>query len=155
MKEGGTGNKLHSKSVELTVLLKPLEPAISPSSPIATEDKPLNLTCSSLGGSPPPEIQWFAAGQSQPLPARYVPGQSKDDPTQSILTIIPNKDDDGNMYRCTVWNRALGENQKLEASTKIYVNCKILNFHIFYLSLCPLIFFFSFFSRFPKSDSKH
>jgi hypothetical protein len=131
MKEGRTGNKLHSKSVELTVLLKPFEPTISPSSPIATEDKPVNLTCASLGGSPPPEIQWYAGSQSQPLQAKYIPGQSKDEPTQSVLTIIPNKDDDGNSYRCTVWNRALGENQKLEASTKIFVNCKFKIYFLF------------------------
>jgi hypothetical protein len=124
MKEGGTGNELHSKSVELTVLLKPSDPTISPSTPTATEGRPLNLTCASLGGSPPPTILWYSEGQSQPMESSYYPGINKDEPTQSVLTIIPTKDDDGNVYRCTVWNRALGQHQKLEGSTKIFVNCK-------------------------------
>ena len=124
MKEGGTGNELHSKSVELTVLLKPSDPTISPSTPTATEGRPLNLTCASLGGSPPPQIYWYTEGQSQPIDSAFFPGVNKDEPTQSVLTIIPTKEDDGNNYRCTVWNRALGQRQKLEASTKIFVNCK-------------------------------
>ena len=126
MKEGGTGNVLHSKSVELTVLLKPSPPTISPSNPTATEGRPLNLTCASIGGSPPPEILWYKAnGQSaQPLPASLLVGRNKDEPTQSVLTIIPTKEDDGSTYRCTVSNRALGQHQKHEASTEIFVNCK-------------------------------
>ena len=124
MKEGGTGNELHSKSVELTVLLAPSEPQIAPSNPIATEGRPLNLSCSSIGGSPPPEILWYAEGQPQPLEANLVMGRNKDEPTQSVLTVIPRKEDDATAYRCTVWNRALGKNQKLETSTKIFVNCK-------------------------------
>ena len=50
LKEAGTGNELHSKSVELTVLLKPSPPSISPDNATATEGKPLNLTCASIGG---------------------------------------------------------------------------------------------------------
>ncbi len=124
MKEGGTGIELHSKSVELTVLLVPSPPKISPSNPTATEGRPLNLSCASIGGSPPPQIYWYAAGDSKPLEANWIEGRNKDEPTQSVLTIIPKKEDDDSTYRCTVWNRALGERQKLEASTKIYVNCK-------------------------------
>ena len=50
LKEAGTGIELHSKSVELTVLLKPSPPSISPDNATATEGKPLNLTCASIGG---------------------------------------------------------------------------------------------------------
>ena len=126
MKEGGSGRELHSKSIELTVLLKPSPPTISPSNPTATEGRPLNLTCASLGGSPPPQIQWFVEGQpgNRPLEANLIEGRTKDEPTESVLTIIPRKEDDGNAYRCTVENRALGPGQKLETSTKIFVNCK-------------------------------
>ena len=127
MKEGGTGRELHSKSVKLTVLLKPSPPTISPSNPTATEGRPLNLTCASIGGSPNPEILWYktqSKGQAQPLEANLIEGRTKDEPTQSVLTIIPSKEDDGSAYRCTVWNRALGQHQKHEASTKIFVNCK-------------------------------
>ena len=56
LKEGGTGRTLFTKTVGLTVLLKPSAPRISPSSPIATEGRPTNLTCSSTGGSPPPQV---------------------------------------------------------------------------------------------------
>ena len=56
LKEGGTGRTLFTKTVGLTVLLKPSAPRISPSSPIATEGRPTNLTCSGTGGSPPPQV---------------------------------------------------------------------------------------------------
>ena len=124
MKEGGSGRELHSKSIELTVLLKPSPPKISPSNPTATEGRPLNLTCASLGGSPPPQIQWFVEGQTRPLEANLMEGRNKDEPTKSVLTIIPRKEDDGSAYRCIVQNRALRPGQKLETSTKIFVNCK-------------------------------
>ena len=124
MKEGGTGNELHSKSIDLTVLLTPSEPTISPSDPIATEGRQMNLTCQSIGGSPPPEILWYTKEQSQALEANLIEGQNKDEPTQSVLTIIPRKEDDGSAYRCTVYNRALGAKKKLETSTKIFVNCE-------------------------------
>lgn len=131
MKEGGTGIELHSMSVELTVLLAPSEPRISPANEaIATEGRPLNLTCQSIGGSPPPQILWYTEGQSEPLEASLIEGRNKDEPTQSVLTVIPRKEDDGNVYKCTVWNRALGRRQqaKLETSTKIFVNCKSPHF---------------------------
>ena len=130
MKEGGTGNELHSMSIELTVLLKPSPPKISPSNPIATEGRQMNLTCQSIGGSPPPMILWYTEEQSQPLEANLIEGRNKDEATQSVLTIIPRKEDDGSAYRCTVWNRALGTQQKLETSTKIFVNCKLRNFSL-------------------------
>ena len=129
MKESGSGLELHSKSVELTVLLQPSNPKISPSDTTATEGRPLNLTCASIGGSPPPKIIWYSEGQSKPLEANLIPGINKDEPTRSILTIIPTKNQDSTSYRCTVWNRALGNHQKLEASTQIFVNCKY-NFNI-------------------------
>ena len=124
MKEGGSGDVLHSKSVELTVLLQPSEPKITPSDATATEGRPLNLTCASIGGSPTPQIYWYRDGDSKKLTANLLPGRNKDEPTQSILTIIPTKEQDSSLYRCTVWNRALGNHQKLEADTKIFVNCK-------------------------------
>ena len=48
----------------------------------------------------------------------------KDSPTVSVLSIMPTKENDGSTYRCSVWNRALGQRQKLEGITKIDVNCK-------------------------------
>ena len=128
VKEGGTGRVLHKKSIELTVLLAPSRPYISPASTSqpATEGKPLNLTCSSVGGSPPPQINWFNTGANvgQALDATVIRGKNKDEPTRSVLTLVPTKADDGASYKCVVWNRALRQEQKLVAETKLDVNCK-------------------------------
>ena len=43
---------------------------------------------------------------------------------RSVLSIVPSKENDGSTYRCTVWNRALGQSRKFEASTDIFVNCE-------------------------------
>nr|XP_040575461.1 hemicentin-1-like [Lepeophtheirus salmonis] len=123
IKEAGLSfNELYSKSVELTVLLKPSTPSIQMSSPIATEGQQLNLTCSSIGGSPTPQITWFNEGGTQSLEAEIIKGNDKDDPTYSILSIIPRKSDDQTSYFCSVWNRALGQIQKLTNSIKLNVN---------------------------------
>ena len=132
--------------MSVTVLLKPSPPTIVKSSPHATEGRQLNLTCSSVGGSPPPQISWYSGSSSQLLEARLIKGRNKvcliilmykftrfdidsilhpkDSPTVSVLSIMPTKENDGSMYRCSVWNRALGQRQKLEGITKIDVNCK-------------------------------
>ena len=125
VKEGGTGRVLHKKSIELTVLLQPSRPYISPQSVTAVEGKQMNLTCSSVGGSPPPQINWFNTGNGdQMLDAKVIRGKNKDEPTRSILTVMPTKADDGASYRCVVWNRALRQEQKLIAETRLSVNCE-------------------------------
>jgi hypothetical protein len=118
-----SGAEIQKKSVALTVLLKPSLPTIVPSSPHATEGRQLNLTCSSLGGSPSPQIYWYSGSESQLLEAQLKKGGNKDEATTSVLSIMPTKENDGSTYRCTVWNRALGQVQKLEATSKINVNC--------------------------------
>ena len=124
VKEAGTGKTLHTKSIGLTVLLQPSAPRIFPASPVAIEGKPLNLTCSSTGGSPPPQIKWYREGSSQLLESTLYLGSNKDEPSTSVLTILPHKNTDGASYRCTVWNRALGQHHKLETRTTLAVNCK-------------------------------
>ena len=99
VKEAGTGKTLHTKSIGLTVLLQPSSPRISPPSPVATEGKPLNLSCSSRGGSPPPQIKWFREGQAQLLEASLVLGATRDEDSRSVLTITPHKNTDGAVYR--------------------------------------------------------
>ena len=69
----------------------------------------------------------YREGQAQLLDARVVKGANKDVATTSTLTIRPTKENDGAVYRCTVWNRALLVDQKLETSTKINVNCESSN----------------------------
>ena len=86
--------------------------------------KPLNLTCSSRGGSPPPQIKWYREGESQLLESTLILGANRDEESSSVLTINPNKRRDGATYRCTVWNRALGQRQKLETRASLTVNCK-------------------------------
>lgn len=58
LKAGGSGRDLHSQSFVVTVLTPPGPPKVSPSSePTATEGKPLELSCSTAGGSPDPVIR--------------------------------------------------------------------------------------------------
>lgn len=124
LKEGGTGRTLYTRTVGLTVLLKPSPPRITPSSPAATEGRPTNLTCSSTGGSPPPQVRWYREGAAQLLESVMVLGATRDEPSASVLTLVPQRASDGAVYRCTVWNRALSQRQKLEARTSLSVNCK-------------------------------
>ena len=58
------------------------------------------------------------------LDATILRGENKDDPTRSILNVVPTKNDDMASYRCTVWNRALGQEKIQDATTKVYVNCE-------------------------------
>lgn len=55
-KEAGTGSDLHTTTVNLTVLIPPGSPRIDPETPTATEGQPIDLVCSSQGGSPDPQI---------------------------------------------------------------------------------------------------
>uniref|UniRef100_A0A1B0AV29 Ig-like domain-containing protein n=1 Tax=Glossina palpalis gambiensis TaxID=67801 RepID=A0A1B0AV29_9MUSC len=57
IKAKGTGADVHQEFYNLTVLTPPHPPVISPGNvAVATEDKPMELTCSSIGGSPDPMI---------------------------------------------------------------------------------------------------
>jgi len=57
IKAKGTGADVHQEFHNLTVLTPPHPPVISPGNiAVATEDKPMELTCSSIGGSPDPTI---------------------------------------------------------------------------------------------------
>ena len=142
--ESGSGRKLHSSTIDLVVLLAPSPPILSPVGPTVTEGKAFNLSCASIGGSPPPEITWYRIdasnigadnndedsgnrrGQQQQVRegVTYLPGRNRQEPTTSVLTVTPRKEDDGSEYRCTVWNRAIAESELMEASTSIDVNCK-------------------------------
>ena len=74
-----------------SVLLKPSPPKISPASnPTATEGRVLNLTCSSVGGSPPPQVYWYGREQpNTPLEANLIKGRNKDEPTRWVLQGAP------------------------------------------------------------------
>ena len=113
-------------TLTLLISFQPSPPTISPANPTATEGRPFNLTCSSVGGSPPPQIKWYKLGYSQMLDATILRGENKDEPTRSILNVVPTKNDDAASFRCTVWNRALRQEHSLEAGTKVFVNCEFL-----------------------------
>ena len=139
--ESGTGRQLHSQLQQLVVLLRPAPPQLAPPAAVSaqltvTEGKEFNLTCSSLGGSPPPEVSWYSsAAPSTPLPALYTAATSRDTPTSAVLSLVPRKEDDDTSYRCTVWNRAMGEAGAgmMEAETSIAVNCE---YSVFMFTLC-------------------
>lgn len=65
--------------------------------------------------------RWYREGVHEPIEAvRSVTDQG----ATSILTFTPKKEDDGAVFRCTVWNRAMAPNTKLEAMVNLNVNCK-------------------------------
>lgn len=69
--------------------------------------------------------RWFREDSNQPLQAPITRGGSKDLQTTSTLTVTPKRDDDGVRYRCIVWNRAMADDQRLETSVTLSVNCKL------------------------------
>uniref|UniRef100_A0A1A9ZI15 Uncharacterized protein n=1 Tax=Glossina pallidipes TaxID=7398 RepID=A0A1A9ZI15_GLOPL len=48
-------------------------------------------------------------------------GGSKDQPTNATLAIVPRREDDGVIFKCVVWNRAMNEGQRLETTTTLNV----------------------------------
>ena len=127
VKARGSGIDLFAKTYILTILTIPQPPQIAPASfVIATEGRRQDLTCSSMGGSPDPTIEWFREGSNVPLEASVKLGESKDKPTTSTLTLIPNKVDDGAVYRCVVRNRAMPKSDILQVTVTLSVNCKFI-----------------------------
>merc|ERR1719471_2331368 len=121
--EFGTGRKLHSSMIQLVVLLPPSQPTVSPVLPTVTEGKAFNLSCSSIGGSPPPEILWYKDGATDVEEGTvFKAGRTRTEPSSALLTVVPKKEDDNSTYRCTVWNRAITSDRIMEASTSINVD---------------------------------
>ena len=57
VKEEGSGRVLHSAVYTLTVLVQPGAPQISPQNINAVEGREFQITCSSVGGAPDPQIR--------------------------------------------------------------------------------------------------
>ncbi|KAL1506126.1 hypothetical protein ABEB36_005549 [Hypothenemus hampei] len=122
VKAGGSGQTLHVQRYSLTVLSPPQSPQIAPDSVVtATEGKRQELTCSSVGGSPDPQVRWYREGSIYPLEAALKNGGSRDQPTTATLTITPTKDDDDATFRCEVSNRALPASKVLTAQVTLSV----------------------------------
>ncbi|XP_050509642.1 muscle M-line assembly protein unc-89 [Diabrotica virgifera virgifera] len=123
VKAGGSGTNLHVQKYTLTVLTLPQQPVITPSSYVTvTEGKKQELTCSSIGGSPDPEVKWYRQGSQYPLETALRNGGSRDQPTTATLVINPTKEDDEAVFRCEVWNRALLDDKKLISTMTLSVN---------------------------------
>ncbi|KAL4702686.1 hypothetical protein ACJJTC_018695 [Scirpophaga incertulas] len=123
VKAGGSGHTLHSQSHALVVLTLPRAPLVAPSTHAdAHEGRELNLTCSSSGGSPEPIIKWYRDGSSYPLEASVTHAKTRAEATISMLTVMPTREDDGSMFRCVVWNRAMPEGTQLDANIQLNVN---------------------------------
>lgn len=120
LKEGGSGADVHNAAYEVTVLIAPGEPRITPSSPTAREAEPLALTCASEGGSPDPDVEWFRGDER--LPSALTRGGARDRPTAAVLTLTPGREDDGAEFRCRVTNRAMPQGSAYEARTTIRVH---------------------------------
>lgn len=57
-----TGDSIKDVYYQLTILIAPGPPIITPSVPTFIEGEAGELVCQSSGGSPAPEIQWFRNG---------------------------------------------------------------------------------------------
>lgn len=95
---------------------------IVPSQVVAREGEPFELNCSSVGGSPDPEIEWFRNGI--PIASQLQKSGRKDTPTFSILKIMPTMADDQLPYTCRVHSRALGKEKSMESEIRLNVHCK-------------------------------
>lgn len=124
VKETGTGMGFHVQIFKLIVLINPGPPVIKSSLAIATEGQQFQLTCSSVGGSPDPDIKWYRDGETAPLESSLQPGGTKEKPSVSLLVFDPKKEDDGVKFSCVVNNKALEHNNlpKLQDSFRMEVN---------------------------------
>ena len=116
--------ELYTATVSLTVLLPPGTPTITKSSPEAVEGEPYSLTCSSAGGSPPPDISWLRLSDGAQMMGNTTLADHKDGHTVSVLELIPRKQEDGATFRCDVTNRAISAQPALTTDINISVNCE-------------------------------
>ena len=124
VKEDGTGVELYTATISLTVLLPPGQPSITRSSLEAVEGQPYSLSCSSAGGSPPPDISWLRLSDGAQLTGNTSLADHKDGHTVSVLELIPSKQEDGAIFRCDVTNRAISAQSALTTDINISVNCE-------------------------------
>lgn len=108
------------------MLTPPGPPRISPGpNPVATEGRPLELSCTSAGGSPDPVVRWYREGVHDPVESvTRVSAGTRETITSAVLQVAPGREDDGAVYRCVVWNRAMADGTKFETRTTLSVNCK-------------------------------
>ena len=124
VKEDGTGVELYTVTISLTVLLPPGPPTITKSSVEAVEGEAFSLSCSSAGGSPPPQISWLRLSDGTEMKGNTSLPSRRDGQTVSRLEILPRKQDDGAIFRCDVTNRAISSRPSLTTDITVSVNCE-------------------------------
>ena len=122
-RRSGSGLVLLAETFNLTVLLAPRAPELRQPPPLV-EGEPAQLVCSSVGGSPAPELRWYRRGAATPLPARLRPAARRSEPTEAILTLTPARQDDGAQLECVAWNRAMAAGERLAAAVQLTVHCE-------------------------------
>lgn len=85
----------------------------------------MELSCASAGGSPDPVVRWYREGVADPMDSvTRISTVNKETITSAVLQVTPSREDDGAVYRCVVWNRAMVEGIKFETRTTLSVNCE-------------------------------
>ncbi|XP_014362563.2 hemicentin-2 [Papilio machaon] len=123
VKAGGSGRTLHAQGHALTVLTPPQPPRLTPGPrALAHEEQELRLQCSSSGGSPEPSIKWYREGSPSVLEASLEHGRTRAEPSVATLVLTPRREDDGAVFRCVVWNRAMAAGGQYNATVQLSVN---------------------------------
>ena len=69
--------------------------------PTVTEGKAFNLSCSSIGGSPPPEILWYKDGATKVEEGTvFKAGRTRTEPSSALLTVVPKKEVSHIQFSC-------------------------------------------------------
>lgn len=71
----------------------------------------MNLCCS-----------WYRQGQPEPIEGAKT--TVVENGVMTTLSLKPDKVDDGAVFKCMVWNRAMPSGAKLESTVSLNVNCK-------------------------------
>lgn len=95
--------------------------------PLAREGQEYQLNCTTQGGNPEPTISWFKNGEQlgQPAPGFIrIEQRNNGIATSSLLSFVPSADEHQAIYKCKVWNKAMGENTAYEREFVLQVECK-------------------------------
>lgn len=69
--------------------------------------------------------RWFREDQNE-IVDPVSRSTNQDSVTSAVLKLKPSRADDGAIYRCVVWNRAMPDGMKLETKVTLGVNCEYI-----------------------------